>query len=450
MGFRDDFFWGGSSASYQIEGAAFEDGKGASVWDMFTRQEGRIADGQIGDVACDHYHLYQKDVELMKEMGYNSHRFSIAWPRVMPDGYGQVNEKGLDFYDRLLDSLIEANITPFVTLYHWDNPYALYRRGGWMNPDSPKWFEEYVSVLARRLGDRMKYIMTFNEPQCFIGISYDTTVHAPGLHFPVWDNLLMAHNVLLAHGRAIKVLRDAIPGAKLGWAPTGAAHFPETETPENIEAARKAFFDIQPEHAFNSISLWNDPVFLGKYPEKIFELFGEHMPKIGQDDMKLISQPLDFFGQNIYNGQTVRSDGKDGYTMLPRKPGYPFTGAKWPITPESLYWGPKFLYERYKKPVIITENGISLPDVVSLDGKVHDPNRIDYVQRHLLALRRAADDGVDVQGYFYWCVTDNFEWAKGYTERFGMAFCDFETQERILKDSAYWYRDMIRTNGNNL
>ena len=185
MGFRDDFVWGGVSASYQIEGAAYEDGKGLSVWDMFCKQEGRIVDGNTGDIACDHYNLYQKDVDLMREIGYDAYRFSIAWPRILPDGFGKINEKGLDFYDRLLDSLLEANITPYATLFHWDYPYALFRRGGWMNPDSPKWFAEYTEVLAKRLGDRMKYVMTFNEPQCFIGISYDETVHAPGIHFPI-------------------------------------------------------------------------------------------------------------------------------------------------------------------------------------------------------------------------------------------------------------------------
>jgi beta-glucosidase len=450
MGFRDDFAWGGTSASYQIEGAAYEDGKGLSVWDMFCRQEGRILDGCNGDVACDHYHLYQKDVDIMREMGYNAYRFSISWPRVIPDGFGAVNEKGLDFYDRLLDSLLEADITPYATLFHWDYPYALFRRGGWMNPDSPKWFAEYVSVLAGRLGDRMKNIMTFNEPQCFIGISYDSTSHAPGIHFPIWDTLLMAHNALLGHGLAVQVLRAAVPGAKLGWAPTCSAHYPQTDSPEDIEAARRAFFDIQSDRCFWSVSLWNDPVFLGEYPAKLYELYGGHMPRIKPDDMKLISQPLDFLGQNIYNGQAIRSDGRGGYEIVPRKPGYPFTGAKWPVTPESLYWGPKFLAERYKKPIYITENGISCPDVVSLDGRVHDPDRIDFLHRYLLELRRAAEDGVDIRGYFYWCVTDNFEWAKGFTERFGMAYCDFETQERILKDSALWYRDTILANGNNL
>ena len=450
MGFRNDFVWGGASASYQVEGAAYEDGKGLSVWDMFCRQEGRILDGRSGDTACDHYHMYQKDVDLMRGMGYNAYRFSIAWPRVIPGGDGAVNKKGLDFYDRLLDSLLEAGITPYVTLFHWDYPYALFRRGGWMNPDSPKWFAEYASVLARRLGDRMKYIMTFNEPQCFIGNSYDSTNHAPGIHFPIWDTLLMAHNVLLGHGLAVQALRAAIPDAKIGWAPTCGAHYPETENPEDIEAARKAFFDLSPDRTFWSVGLWNDPIFLGRYPERLYELHGRHMPEIKADDMKIISQPLDFLGQNIYNGQAIRADGRGGYETVRRKAGYAFTGVKWPITPKSLYWGPKFLAERYKKPIYITENGLSCPDVVSLDGKVHDPDRIDFLHRYLLELRRAAEDGVDIRGYFHWCVTDNFEWARGFTERFGMVYCDFETQERILKDSALWYRETIRTNGGNL
>lgn len=450
MGFRDDFVWGGASASYQIEGAAWEDGKGPSVWDMFCKQEGRIVDGRNGDVACDHYHLYQKDVDLMREMAYKAYRFSIAWPRVIPDGIGAINEKGLDFYDRLLDSLLEANITPYVTLYHWDLPYGLFRRGGWMNPDSPKWFAEYASVVANRLGDRMKHIMTFNEPQCFIGISYDSPDHAPGIHFPIWDTLLMAHNVLLGHGLAVQALRAAIPDAKIGWAPTCSAHYPHSHSPEDIQAARQAFLDVPENRRFWSVTLWNDPVFLGEYPAKLYQLHGEHMPQIKPDDMKIISQPLDFLGINIYNGQAIKADGQGGFEMVRRQPGYAYTGSKWPVTPEALYWGPKFLAERYNKPLYLTENGISCADVVSLDGKVHDPARIDFLQRYLLALRQAADDGVDIRGYFYWCVTDNFEWAKGFTERFGMAYCDFETQERILKDSAYWYRDTIQTNGRNL
>lgn len=450
MGFCDDFAWGGVSASYQIEGAANEDGKGLSVWDMYCRQEGRILDGRTGDVACDHYHLYQKDVDLMREMGYKAYRFSIAWPRILPDGIGAVSDKGLDFYDRLLDSLLEAGIAPFVTLYHWDYPYALFRRGGWMNPDSPKWFADYTEILAKRLGSRMGHVMTFNEPQCFIGICYDETHQAPGIHFPIWDTLLMAHNVLLGHGLSVQALRAALPEAKIGWAPTCSAHYPASDSPEDVAAARKAFFDVPAKRPFWSVSLWSDPVFLGEYPASLYEHHGKDMPEIKPGDMKIIRQPLDFLGQNIYNGQAVCTDGNGGYEFIKRRPGYPFSGSKWPVTPEALYWGPKFLAERYKTPIYITENGISCPDVVSLDGKVHDPGRIDFLHRYLKELRRAADDGVDVRGYFYWCVTDNFEWSKGFTERFGMAYCDFETQERILKDSAYWYRDTIRANGNNL
>jgi beta-glucosidase len=450
MGFRDGFFWGGASASYQIEGAAFEDGKGPSVWDMFCRQPGRIADGSTGNVACDHYHLYQQDVDLMKQIGYRAYRFSISWPRIFPQGLGAVNKKGFDFYDKLLDSLLAADIAPFVTLFHWDYPYALFRRGGWMNPDSPKWFADYVEVVAKRLGDRMKHIITINEPQCFIGIAYDETPHAPGIHLPLWDTLLMAHHVLLGHGMAVQALRSLIPDVEIGFAPTSSAHYPATDSPEDREAARQALFMLNGEKVFWSVPLWSDPVFLGKYPEALFETFGQYMPKIGPDDMKIISEPLDFCGQNIYNGHAVKADGKGGFAFADRKPGYAFTAAKWPVTPESLYWGPKFLYERYKKPVYITENGLSCHDAVSLDGKVHDPGRIDFLHRYLRELRRAADDGVDIRGYFHWCVTDNFEWAKGFTERFGMIYCDFETQERILKDSAHWFAETIRANGVNL
>lgn len=450
MGFRKDFVWGGASASYQIEGAAYEDGKGLSVWDMFCKQPGRIVDGSSGDVACDHYHRYQDDVDIMREIGYQAYRFSIAWPRMLPEGVGPVCDQGVDFYDRLVDSLLAAGVEPWVTLFHWDYPYALFRRGGWMNPDSPKWFAEYAGIVAKRLGDRVKRFLTVNEPQCFIGIGVDAIEHAPGIHFPIWDTLLMAHHVLLGHGLAVQALRATAPDALVGVSPTCGAHYPVAETPEHIEAARKAFFDVQKEAPFWSVSLWSDPIFMGEYPKKLYELFPEHMPPVGPDDMKTISQPLDILGQNIYNGKPVRADGQGGYAFVPLDKGHPFTGAKWPVTPKALYWGPRFLAEAYRMPIIITENGLSCPDVVSLDGKVHDPVRIDFLRRYLREYRRAAEDGVDLRGYFHWCVTDNFEWAKGYTDRFGMVYCDFETQERILKDSAYWYRETILANGENL
>lgn len=449
MAFRSDFAWGGASSAYQIEGAAYEDGKGLSLWDMFCRQKGRILNNATGDVACDHYHRYREDVAIMKELGYKAYRFSVSWPRIIPEGSGAVNEKGLDFYDRLLDSLGEAGIVPYATLFHWDYPYTLFRLGGWMNPDSPKWFADYASAVAKRLGDRLKNFFTLNEPQVFIGLCYDELDHAPGIPMPIWDTLLMAHNILLAHGKAVQCLRSLVPGAKIGWAPTGKAHYPVSNDPMDIEAARKACFNI-PEKPFWSLSLWNDPVFLGKYPDELFTRYGQYMPKIADGDMEIISQKMDFLGINIYNGSPVRCDGRGGYEFLGRKQGYAYTALKWPITPEALYWGPFFLWERYGKPIYITENGLSCHDVVSLDGKVHDPNRIDFVTRHLRCLRKASEDGADIRGYFHWCVTDNFEWASGYMDRFGMVFCDFETQERIIKDSGYWYRDVIKSNGENL
>jgi beta-glucosidase len=299
------------------------------------------------------------------------------------------------------------------------------------------------------LGGKLPVIFTFNEPQCFIGISYDRTEHAPGIQFPIWDTLLMTHNVLLAHGLSVQAFRSLSPETKIGNAPTGATYYPATDSAEDREAARRAYFALD-DKLFFSVSLWNDPVFLGKYPDELPQKYGKYMPKIGPDDMKIISQPLDFLGFNIYNSSPVRADGKGGYEYAPRETGYSFTAAKWPVTPESLYWGPRFLAERYKVPLYITENGLSCTDVVSLDGKVHDPNRIDFLHRYLRCLKKAADDGVDIRGYFHWCFTDNFEWSKGYTERFGIVHCNFETQKRIIKDSGYWYRDVIKSNGAQL
>ncbi|MDR0599411.1 MAG: beta-glucosidase [Treponema sp.] len=446
MGFRDDFVWGAASASYQVEGAVREDGRGASVWDMFCKEGGRVLDGSSGDTACDHYHRYKEDIAIMKELGLKAYRFSLAWPRIIPDGDGAVNEKGLDFYERLIDALGEAGITPYVTLFHWDYPYELFRRGGWMNGESPRWFLRYVEAAAKRLAGKIPYVFTFNEPQCFIGLSCDHTEHAPGIHYPVWDTLLMTHHVLLAHGLAVQALRALSPSSKIGYAPTGSAHYPATDSAEDREAARQAYFAVE-DWLYWSVSLWSDPVFLGNYPGELIRKYEAFMPPIGAGDMKIISSPLDFLGQNIYNGSPVKQGGPNGYEYARRETGYAFTAAKWPVTPESLYWGPRFLYERYHAPLYITENGLSCADVVSLDDRVHDPARIDFLARYLRCLKRAADDGVDIRGYFQWSLTDNFEWAKGYTDRFGIVYCDFETQQRIIKDSGYWYRDLIQSNG---
>lgn len=450
MGFPEKFLWGTATASYQVEGG-FEDGRGYTVWDDFCAIPGKVLDGSDGSMACDHYHRYKEDVALMKELGFKAYRFSIAWSRILPEGTGEVSEAGLQFYENLVDELCANDIIPCVTLFHCDLPYALYRRGGWQNPDSPEWFAEYTRVVAERLGKKVPYFITFNEPQCFIGLGHVTGEHAPGNLMSRKSVLEMTHHVLMAHGKAVKVLRDYAPEAKVGIAPTSTVACPATEKPEDVEAARKAYFDvIDQENYMWSVSWWSDPVFFGKYPEEGVKLFAGDMPCIGEQDMELISQPVDFYGQNIYNGYPVASDGKGGYSCLPRKRGASRTACGWPVVPESLYWGPKFLYERYHKPIFITENGISCTDSICLDGKVHDAERIDFLHRYLLALKKCVEEGNEVEAYFVWSLMDNFEWAKGYTERFGLIHVDYETQVRTMKDSAWWFKKMMESNGNDL
>ena len=451
MGFSKDFLWGVATASYQIEGAAAEDGKGPSVWDTFCKEEGRIANGQSGDIACDHYHLYEQDVKLMAELGVKAYRFSVSWARILPNGTGEVNRKGVDFYNNLIDALLKYNILPLMTLFHWDYPYALEQRGGWLNPDSPHWFAEYAAVCAREFGDRVQHFITFNEPQCFIGIGYGGGRHAPGKRLHNRDLVKMAHHVMLAHGLAACALRKYAPGCKVGYAPTEGAAIPVTDSPADVAAARRKYFDVDPNHWTWSVSWWSDPVMLGRYPEETaaFAALKQYLPDTYEADLKTICQPLDFYGQNIYHGALFRA-GENGYEWVQNPVNTARTAMNWPVMPEALYWGPKFLYERYHKPILITENGMADLDRVALDGEVHDPNRIDYLHRYLRAYRRAAEDGVELMGYTLWSFMDNFEWAEGFDKRFGLVYVDYETQQRIPKDSFYWYRDTIKTNGEAL
>ncbi len=450
MGFPKGFAWGAATASYQIEGAARDDGKGLSVWDMMCRKEGAIWSRHAGDVACDHYHRYKEDVALMKRVGLKGYRFSISWPRVMPNGTGSVNETGLGFYNRLVDELLAAGITPYVTLFHWDYPYELYCRGGWLNADSPDWFAEYAAVLVRKLSDRVEHWMTLNEPQCFIGLGYQTGVHAPGDKLGLTQVLRAAHHALLAHGMAVQVVRaESVRAAQVGFAPVGVVRIPASNRPEDVDAARRSMFAVTERNCWNN-AWWMDPVFLGRYPEDGLRLFGADAPNVRDGDMDIICQPLDFFGANIYNGAVIRASSDGSPSHVPNEPGQPITLFTWPVAPDALYWGPKLFQERYKLPIVITENGMSNVDWVALDGRVHDPQRIDFTRRYLLALRRACDDGVDVRGYFHWSIMDNFEWAEGYKQRFGLIHVDYATQKRTLKDSAFWYRDTIASNGEAL
>ncbi len=451
MSFSKDFIWGTAMSAYQIEGAFDADGKGLHVWDAFAHRPGKVYGGHTGDVACDHYHRYAEDFRLMAALGLRNYRFSVDWSRVLPEGCGQPDEKGLAFYDRLIDSMLEYGITPWLTLFHWEYPLALQKRGAWENPDSPRWFSDYAHLIARRYGDRVKNFFTLNEPQCFIGLGYCQGEHAPGLKLPVDSTIAMSHHVLLAHGLSTLALRAGVPGAKVGYAPCASPACPVTDSPEDVEAARTAYFQVpeNPDRWFWNVSWWSDPAILGAYPEDGLRLYGQYLPKGYEKDLPVICQKLDYYAQNIYNGFYVKA-GERGPEVVPTPPGFPKTGIGWPVTPECLYWGPKFLCERYKLPLIIAENGMSDLDNPSLDGGVHDAARINFLHRYIREFRRAAEDGVPVAGYFHWSFLDNFEWANGYNDRFGLVYVDYRTQERLPKDSAAWFRRVIETNGEEL
>jgi len=452
MSFPKNFLWGTATASFQIEGAWDEDGKTPSVWDEFCEQPGVIKDHSNGKTACDHYHRFREDVALMAERGIKNYRFSVSWPRILPEGTGKVNEAGVAFYNALIDCLLEHGIRPWMTIYHWDLPACLERKGGWVSEQMPEWFAEYTGVLADRFGDRVKDFFTINEPQCIIGLGYMTGGFAPGLKLGLKEQVTACHNLLKSHGRACQVLREKVKDVRIGYAPCGASVIPKDETnPVDVEAARKAYFAVEKDSPSFSVAWFSDPVILGTYPEDGLKLYGQYLPEGWQEDLKLICQKLDFYAQNIYEGREVRAaENEDGWETVPYPAGYPRTACGWPVTPRALYWGPRFLWERYKVPFLISENGMSSHDCVMLDGKVHDPHRIDYLHRYLRELRRASEDGVDIRGYFCWSLMDNFEWAQGYSERFGLVYVDYPTGKRIPKDSFEWFAETIRTNGENL
>lgn len=450
--FREDFVWGVADSAYQIEGRDENDGCGRIVWDTFA-EEGRIYEGQKAGAACDHIHRYKEDIALMRTMGVKNYRFSVNWARILPEGIGTVNAAGIAYYRDLLTELKKNGIEPYLTMFHWEFPQALQDRGGWLNPESIQWFGEYARVVSENFSDLCTRFITFNEPQCFVGLGHLRGEHAPGLKLPLKDTFQIAHNVLKAHGTAVINLRKyAGQPIQVGYAPTCGVAIPATDSPEDIEAARETYFGLRnPMDNWTwNVSWFNDPVFLGKYPEEGVKRFAEYLPEITDEDMELIHQPLDFMGQNVYNGYTVKRAADGGVEYVERYPGFPKTAIQWPVTPECIYWSCKFLYERYHMPIYITENGMSCHDEVSVDGRVHDPNRIDFLERYLAQVQRAVGEGIDIRGYFLWTFLDNFEWANGYHERFGLVHVDYRNQKRTVKDSAYWYRDVMRTNGASL
>ncbi len=430
--FPPDFFWGAATAAYQIEGAVREDGRGESIWDRFAATPGRIANGDHGGIACDSYHRYPEDIRLMRELGLNAYRFSIAWPRIFPDGRGRPNPAGLDFYDRFVDELLANGIEPFATLYHWDLPQALEDRGGWPVRETVEAFAEYVEVVAERLGDRVSRWITQNEPWVIAWLGYGKGEHAPGRARP-GDAIAAAHHVLLAHGRAVEVLRRQVPRADVGITIDVIPTHPLTDSEEDADAVRL-------EDGLRN-RWFLDPVLRGTYPEDVFSEYELFLPNGALDDLPVIAAPIDFLGVNYYRRHVVRANG--GAPVVVEPENAQFTEMGWEVYPDGLHELLVRLHEEYDAPPLhVTENGAAYPDRRQ-NGSVEDPDRRSYIESHLRAIATSIEAGVPVQGYFVWSLLDNFEWTRGYDKRFGIVFVDYETLERVPKASYHWYRDFI-------
>ncbi|MGB7817490.1 MAG: GH1 family beta-glucosidase [Ornithinibacter sp.] len=443
----DTFLWGAATASYQIEGAVIEDGRSPSIWDTFSRTPGKVANGDTGDVACDHYHRMPEDVALMRDLGLDAYRFSIAWPRIVPGGTGAVNGAGLDFYSRLVDTLLEAGIRPVATLYHWDLPEVLDERGGWLNRDSAGWYTDYVRAVVSALGDRVTNWTTFNEPWCSSILSYSVGAHAPGHRDPV-EGMVAAHHLMVAHGTAVPVIREACPEAEVSITlnPT-QVYGPDDGDERDADAVRRM------DNVLNG--LFFGPLFHGEYPDGFLDDTA-HLTDhayIHDGDLDTIQAPLDNLGVNNYFPTRARAarDGETPDAVMPGCDGVvevaprpPVTDMGWEVNPAAH----RAIIERSARecglPIYVTENGSAWPgDVVGDDGHVHDPERVDYLRGHLGAVADAIDAGTDVRGYFAWSLLDNFEWAYGYDKRFGIVHVDYDTQVRTVKDSGLEYARIL-------
>ncbi|MFQ5410137.1 MAG: GH1 family beta-glucosidase [Anaerolineales bacterium] len=445
LAFPDDFIWGAAASAFQIEGAWNEDGRGESIWDRFAHRPYNIVSGEDGDIACDHYHRMPEDVALMRELGLRAYRFSISWPRVLPSGTGTVNASGLDFYDRLVDTLLSADIRPLATLYHWDLPQALQDRGGWAHPEIAHWFADYAGHVFERLGDRVTLWGTLNEPWVMAFLGYAHGAHAPGIcdHSQAYQ---AAHNQLRAHARAVQVFRDGAHSGQIGII-LDLNHFvPASDAPADVDACRRAQLEFH--------DLFLEPLFHGSYPQELMEWIGPHRPDIAPGDMDMIRGSLDYLGVNYYRTELVAYAQDGGMLKTKFEPlsaaAFGLTEMGWGINPSGLAAVLLQVTDRFDTPtLLVTENGCALRETPDAHGFVHDPGRIAYLREHLRAIHAAIERGADVRGYFVWSLLDNFEWTWGYTQRFGIVRVDYDTLRRIPKHSALWYRDVIRSNSLN-
>jgi beta-glucosidase len=439
--FPKEFIFGASTAAYQIEGGAYEDGKGLSIWDTFCKQPGRILNGDTGDEACDFYHRYKDDIKIMKEMRLDSFRFSISWPRVFPEGTGKVNQKGLDFYNSLVDELRAASIEPYLTLNHWDMPQSLQDQGGWLNKDTAKHFADYSRFMCKNLSDRVKFWTTHNEPHCVASAGYVAGIFAPG-HKDIKEGLQVTHNLNLAHGLAVQAMRQSGSAEnKYGIVLAVFPYYPATASIHDHRAAQRW------DGYFSRCFL--DPIFKGSYPEDMVEYFGDKFPEVTDRELSIISEPIDMLGINCYFRRIIENDPKNafigGREFKPRDAAY--TQMDWPIYPECLFEVLSMLDKDYNIPELyIIENGAAFHDEVSPDGHVHDARRTRYLHAHIEQAKRAVEQGINLKGYFVWSFLDNFEWALGYSRRFGIVYVDYPTQTRVVKDSGKWYSELLRYN----
>lgn len=440
--FPEDFIWGSATASYQIEGAYDEDGKGESIWDRFSHTPGKIQNNDTGDIACDHYHRYEDDIKLMKELGLKSYRYSISWPRLFPNGTGKLNQKGMDFYKRLTNLLLENGIQPAVTLFHWDLPQKLQDTGGWTNCETIKHFEEYSASVFRDLGDLVPTWFTHNEPHVVAFLGYLLGIHAPGATDPALT-LSVAHNLLLSHGKAVSIFRDMNLNGKIGIALNLTTKYPSSQKEEDKIAA------------YTSDGILNrwflDPLFKGNYPEDILEYYHKKGISFSYnvEDLKIIKQPIDFLAINYYSPEFVKyNETEDFVTINDQLNSFEKTDMDWIVYPQGLYDLLKRLDSDYGKlDLIISENGAAFNDIIDTEGNIRDDRRINYLHEHLLKCHNAIEEGVNLKGYYLWSLLDNFEWSYGYSKRFGIIHVDFNTLKRTIKQSGYWYKNVIQNNG---